>query len=122
MSSLKPREIITGFPDRQSFFKIIANEHPGIVVKFTASWCKPCKIIDPIVKPFFTKNSNKILCCYLDIDENYDIYSFMKHKKMANGVPTLMYYAKGNHNYIPDASISGANLKQVEHFFSQVNL
>ena len=122
MSQLSSHEIITGFPSRNEFFELIAANHPSIVIKFTASWCRPCKLIDPIVKPFFKQNSSKILCCYLDIDENYDLYSFMKSRKMANGVPTLLYYSSDNHNYVPTASISGSNQAQIQHFFNNVKV
>lgn len=120
--SLKQGEIVTGFPNRQAFFDVLGSNHPGVVVKFTATWCGPCKKIDHIVKPFFNKNSSKIVCCHLDVDENHDLYSFMKSKKMANGIPTLLYYHSSNHSYIPTASISGSNEEQVKYFFSQVKL
>jgi thiol-disulfide isomerase/thioredoxin len=113
-------EVVTGFPNRQAFLHLLESNHPGIVVKFTATWCGPCKKIDHLVQPFFKNNCNKILCCHLDVDENHDLYSFMKSKKMANGIPTLLYYHSSNHNYIPNASISGSNEAQVRHFFSQV--
>lgn len=122
MSQLKSHEIITGFPSRNEFFELIKANHPSIVIKFTASWCGPCKTIDPIVKPFFKQNSSKILCCYLDIDENFDLYSFMKRKKMANGVPTLMYYSSDNHDYVPTASISGSDPAQIHNFFANVRV
>jgi thioredoxin 1 len=122
MSQLKSHEIITGFPSRNEFFELIKANHPSIVIKFTANWCGPCKTIDPIVKPFFKQNSSKILCCYLDIDENFDLYSFMKRKKMANGVPTLLYYSSDNHDYVPTASISGSDPAQIHNFFANVRV
>ena len=122
MSRLSSHEIITGFPSRNEFIQLLAANHPSIVIKFTASWCGPCKKIDPIVKPFFKQNSSKILCCYLDIDENFDLYSFMKSKKMANGVPTLLYYSSDNPAYVPTTSISGSNIQQVQQFFNTVQV
>ena len=122
MSNLKPHQIITGFPSRKEFFQLLESNHPSIVIKFTATWCGPCKRIDHIVKPFFKENSSKILCCYLDVDENRDLYSFMKSKKMTNGIPTLLYYASNNNSYVPTASISGTNEIQVINFFKNVKL
>jgi len=47
------KEIITSFENRQEFFDLL-NVNPGlIIIKFGASWCKPCKIIKPIIDSFF---------------------------------------------------------------------
>jgi len=120
MSKLKAQEIITGFPSRKEFLELLQASHPSIVVKFTASWCGPCKRIDPIVKPFFERNSSKVLCCHLDIDENHDLYAFMKRNRMTNGVPTLLYYSRDNHSHVPTSSISSSDPTLVEQFFAGI--
>ena len=43
----------------------------------------------------------------------------MKTKKMIKGVPTLMAYKMGSNNYIPDDSISGADVNEVNKFFDR---
>ena len=120
MSSLNSNEIITGFPSRNDFLQLLAGDHPPIIVKFTAPWCAPCKRVDPIVKPFFKRNSSNMICCYLDIDENTDLYAFLKSKKMVRGVPTLLYYDINNHSFNPTNSISGADIQQVTQFFNSI--
>ena len=45
-----PREVITNFTKRQQLAHFIKS-NKYIVVKFTASWCGPCKR----VAPFFDK-------------------------------------------------------------------
>ena len=54
------------------------------IIKFSATWCKPCQIIAPTVK-IINEECIKAGKTYnfidLDIDECVDIYSFMKQKK-----------------------------------------
>jgi thiol-disulfide isomerase/thioredoxin len=88
-----------------------------IVIRFSASWCKPCKKIKPIVDCFFASSPNCVTCVDLDIDENTDVYSFLKSRKMIYGVPTLMCYSSINKSFIPDFSISGGAPEDLDKFF-----
>ena len=49
--------------------------------------------------------------------DSFDLYAFLKHKKMVNGIPVFLAYAKGM-NEGPIASITGANLPELETFFA----
>lgn len=53
----------------------------------------------------------------VDVDECFDLYAFLKHKKMVNGIPVLLAYAKGM-NEGPIASITGASIPDIEAFFN----
>jgi hypothetical protein len=53
----------------------------------------------------------------VDVDECFDLYAFLKHKKMVNGIPVFLAYAKGITNG-PIASITGASLPDIETFFA----
>jgi hypothetical protein len=55
----------------------------------------------------------------IDVDESFDVYSFLKSKKMVNGIPVVLAYYKGNFNYIPDTSVIGADKKQLLAFFQE---
>ena len=121
------REIVTeidvdGF---KSLFSTIGNNI--IILKFTATWCKPCKTIKPLVDEWFAKLPNNFVIVELDIDETMDLYAALKRKKMINGIPVLLAYyeSKGrdpNHWFIPSDSVTGANEKQVNEFFSRIQI
>ena len=118
---------ITQIPTTQDFANVLQN-NPGIfIVKFGAEWCKPCKKIDPLVKQRITEimfNSPpaiqpKIQCAIIDIDDSLEVYSFLKTKKMVNGIPAILCWYQGNVNYIPDDVVLGADEKQVNLFFQR---
>ena len=103
--------------NREHFFQILA-ENPGLVIiKFGASWCGPCKLIEAAVDKYFKQMPNNVQCMSIDIDDSFDIYAFLKSKKMINGIPAILCYNKGNDSYVPDEFVSGANLQQIADFF-----
>ena len=116
MSDAK-KEIITYFENRQSFLDLLANNPGLVIVKFGATWCGPCKKIESNVHKFFSSSPNNVICAVIDVDESFDLYSCLKSKKMVNGIPVILCYKKGNVSYIPDDSITGADINQLNHFF-----
>ena len=113
------KEIISEIPSRETFMHLLKN-NPGIVViKFGAKWCGPCKVIHPVVQGFFLTSPVDVVCADIDVDECFDLYSFLKHKKMINGIPALLCYQKGNHTFIPDDMVTGAEPNQLHAFFKR---
>ena len=62
-----------------------------VLVDFTAVWCGPCKMLDPVVKQLAQDWDGKVQISKLDIDENPDLA--MRYQVM--GVPTLMLFVAG---------------------------
>jgi len=106
--------------DRNSFLKLL-NENTGVMIfKYTADWCNPCQSIKTQVDAHFRKISCPMILCFeVNVDECSDLFSFMKTKKMIKGIPTLMAYKKGNTSFVPDDSISGADIGDVNSFFER---
>lgn len=111
------KTIVSGFENRQEFLSFLARNTGMIVIKFGATWCRPCKTIKPIVDCFFASSPPCVTCVDLDIDENMDVYSFLKSRKMIYGVPTLMCYTSVNKTFIPDFSVSGGSPEDLDKFF-----
>ena len=62
-----------------------------VVVDFTAVWCGPCKMLEPVVKQLADEWAGKAKIVKLDVDHNTNLtvqYGVM-------GVPTLMLFVKG---------------------------
>jgi thioredoxin 1 len=62
-----------------------------VVVDFTATWCGPCKMLDPIVKQLAQEWEGKVKVVKLDVDENASVA--IQYQVM--GVPTLMLFSGG---------------------------
>ena len=101
-------------------FKELLENNPGlIIIKLGATWCGPCKKIDPQLHNFFASSPPDVLCADIDVDVNFDFYAFMKSKKMCNGVPTILCYKKGNTTIAPTDGISGSNVQELDAFFKR---
>ena len=95
----------------------------NIIIKFTASWCGPCKKIKVLCDELFQKTSENTTCFNLDIDNNINakLYAILKNKKMIRGVPTLFGFnckkaRDMDHWYIPDISVVGSNENEIRLF------
>ena len=119
----KTKEIYTEVHDRDEFFSIL-KENPGIMVfKFGADWCAPCQTIKDDVEQYFANTSNNVLCFDLDIDDSFDLYAFLKSKKMVTGIPSILAYIKGNESFASDFAYSFSGGKDaLKNFFDTVNI
>jgi thiol-disulfide isomerase/thioredoxin len=115
----KTKQIISNFDNRDEFLKLL-NVNPGLVIiKLGATWCGPCKKIKHIVDAFFASSPSNVICGDIDVDESFDLYSFLKSKRMVNGIPAILCYNKGNHNYVPDDMVTGADPVALDAFFKR---
>jgi thiol-disulfide isomerase/thioredoxin len=101
-------------------FQEILQANPGqVIIKFGAEWCGPCKKIESQVHEWMHRMPQNVLCIMLDVDECFELYAFLKTKKMVNGIPAILSYDRGNVNYIPSDSVIGADVEQVNLFFER---
>ena len=95
-----------------------------LIVKFGASWCRPCKQIGPICEKLFNEMPDNVICVDIDIDETMELYMALKKFKMVNGIPCILAYVLHPNRseeewYIPNDSVVGGNPTQVEAFFAR---
>lgn len=113
------KKIISEIVNRDAFLTLLKH-NPGIIVlKLGAEWCGPCKTIKPAVNGFFASSPPEVVCADIDVDRSFDMYSFLKSKKMVNGIPAMLCYKKGNNTYIPDDMITGSDATQLHLFFTR---
>jgi thiol-disulfide isomerase/thioredoxin len=111
------KQVISEIANREAFVTLLQHNPGLIVIKLGAEWCGPCKLIKPAVHGFFASSPPEVVCADIDVDQCFDFYSFLKSKKMVNGIPVLLCYKKGNATYIPDDMITGADPNQLHKFF-----
>jgi len=81
------------------FQKEVLDSDQPVLVDFTAVWCGPCKMLDPIVRQLAQEWTGKAKVVKLDVDDNPELA--MQYQVM--GVPTLMLFVKGQ----PSQRITG---------------
>ena len=113
------KQVISEIPNRDAFFHLLKNNPGLIVIKLGAEWCGPCKQIKNVVHAFFASSPPQVVCADIDVDQCFNFYSFLKSKKMVNGIPVLLCYKKGNGTYIPDDMITGSDPQQLHQFFTR---
>jgi thioredoxin-like negative regulator of GroEL len=111
------KTIISEIRDRQAFHTLLQHNTGLIIIKFGAEWCGPCKLIQKEVDQFFVSSPPEVICCEIDVDKCFDVYAYLKSKKMINGIPAILCWKKGNETFIPDDSVTGADLKALHNFF-----
>jgi len=96
------------------------------ILKFSATWCGPCKRIKTMAEEKMAKlmenHIDKVVCANIDIDDNMDLYGQLKTKKVVKGVPAILAYMGTEMQdpwYYPFDSVSGGNIDNIENFFSR---
>ena len=123
MQFTTPQKVVTPIIEEfsRSQFEELLKQNPGkVVLKFGATWCGPCKRIDPLVNQWFSNMPATVKCAAIDIDESFDLYGAFKTKRQITGIPAILCFNKGNESYIPDLNVVGADVVQVNAFFKQV--
>lgn len=66
-----------------------------VLVVFTAPWCGPCKILDPVIETLMPEMSGEARVFKLDTDVSPEIST----KYKVNRLPTIIYFNKGQEAY-----------------------
>jgi len=74
-----------------SFQKEVLESTLPVLVDFTAVWCGPCKMLDPVVTELAETWQGRVKVVKLDVDNNQKIA--MDYRVM--GVPTLILFKDG---------------------------
>ena len=75
----------------ETFQSEVLDASDPVLVDFSAVWCGPCKMLDPIVKQLAVDWNGKVKVVKIDADQNPGIvtqYGVM-------GIPTLLFFKSG---------------------------
>jgi thiol-disulfide isomerase/thioredoxin len=118
----KTKQIISVFSNRDEFLTLLKNNPGLVIVKLGATWCGPCKKIAHIVDAFFVSSPPNVICADIDVDENIDLYAYLKQRRMVNGIPVILMYKKGNESFAPNDSVTGSDPVQLDAFFKRCGI
>ena len=96
------------FKTRGEFIEFKRN-NPNIIVKFTATWCGPCKRIAPYFTAYYEQVKEFFKLVIVDYDESKDICSAMKVRNF----PTFYSFVNGEVCQI----LEGADERLLKNFF-----
>lgn len=84
-------EPVVGYVTSAEFQKEVLESPLPVLVDFTATWCAPCKLVDPIVMSLMPEMDGRARVFKVDIDESPEIYEELR----VNGVPTIIFFNNG---------------------------
>ena len=116
------KTVISQIENRKAFMTLLEHNTGLIILKLGATWCGPCSKIEKHVNDFFATSPEEVICGIIDVDESFDLYAFLKSKKMVNGIPAMLCYKKGNNTFIPDDSLTGSDLVGLNAFFKRCGM
>ncbi|MBN22949.1 MAG: thiol reductase thioredoxin [Bdellovibrionaceae bacterium] len=94
--------------DRNEFKQFLLT-NKNFIIKFTATWCGPCKTAKPIIDNYFNQSKQYLDMVIVDVDKGHDLSSYFKIKS----VPTMYSFINGEIS----ESLVGANKDEILHFF-----
>ena len=74
----------------KSFSETIQDAKP-VLVDFSAAWCGPCKMMDPVLKEVKTNLQEAVIILKVDVDRN----RHLAVQYLVQAVPTLIIFKGG---------------------------
>lgn len=100
----------------ESFKKQSIEKNIPMVLKFSASWCAPCKIIAPFYNELCNKNESKGVFLHVDVDESDKLTSEFNITAM----PTFIGCVPSNNNLKVKQVLKGANQPSLLTMFNEL--
>mgnify|MGYP003575352829 FL=1 len=91
-----------------TFNDIIQSKKP-VLVDFYATWCGPCKMMNPILQELKTAVGEEVVIIKIDVEKNQEVASALE----IQGVPTLMIFQRGELKWRQSGVVSASVLEQV---------
>lgn len=70
----------------------LQSSHDIFLIRFTAEWCKPCKVLEPILETVAQENPTDVTIISVDVDEHDELAA--KHHAVMLPLIVAMRYGK----------------------------
>lgn len=84
-------EIEAPYVTTNNFDEWVLQSDKPVLVDFTAEWCIPCKLVDPVIDSLTSEFEGRASVLKLDIDISPEIYTNYK----VNGIPHILFFNHG---------------------------
>ena len=86
-----------------TFDELVLRSELPVLLEFTASWCPPCRMIEPVLRDIAAELADRLVVAQLDVDEDPRTAAAAG----VLGMPTLALYRDG----VAVARLTGARPK-----------
>ncbi len=90
-------------------FNEVINSGKTVLVDFSATWCRPCKMMEPILKELATITGPDVKIIKVDVDKNRDTAAAYQ----VSSVPTLIVFKNGVVKWRQSGVMPAQQLKSV---------
>lgn len=74
----------------KDFNEILENNNV-VIVKFSSTWCTPCRVMKPIIESVTNQFDGKAKVLSIDVEEEPDLAT----KYKIRNIPTILYFKGG---------------------------
>ncbi|MGI5127518.1 thioredoxin family protein [Pseudonocardia sp. CA-107938] len=74
-----------------TFDELVLRSEVPVLLEFTADWCPPCRMIEPVLEQIAAELAGRLVVAQLDVDANQA--TAVRYEVL--GMPTMNLYVRG---------------------------